>query len=87
MQPKEPLLTSVVLVIFNFMRNKPDKIEPKHNHTHICIHMPGVSAYIEQMSEQERIVMAIAIEHLGTSFDITKSIGYKEWCKNTFVDK
>lgn len=39
------------------------------------------------MSEQERIVMAIAIEHLGTSFDITKSIGYKEWCKNTFVDK
>ena len=38
--------------------------------------------YISQMSEQERLVLKIATEHLETSFDIEKSIGYIEWIKN-----
>lgn len=38
-----------------------------------------VDQYIAQMSEQEKLVLEIAVDHLETSFDITRSIGYKEW--------
>ena len=41
-----------------------------------------ISLYIEQMSPQEKLVLKIAIEHLESSFDIEKSIGFKEWRKN-----
>ena len=41
-----------------------------------------IDEYISQMSEQERLVLKIATEHLGTSFDIEKSIGYLNWIKN-----
>ena len=41
---------------------------------------PLVAAYIEQMSPQEKLVLQIATEHLESSFDIEKSIGFKEWC-------
>jgi hypothetical protein len=37
--------------------------------------------YITQMGDKERIAYSIAKEHLGTSFDIIKSIGYMEWKK------
>jgi hypothetical protein len=33
------------------------------------------------MGDKERIAYSIAKEHLGTSFDIIKSIGYMEWKK------
>jgi hypothetical protein len=36
-------------------------------------------AYINQMTEQEYIVFEIAKEHLQTSYDVTKSIGFREW--------
>lgn len=37
--------------------------------------------YLTQMGDKERIAYLIAKEHLGTSFDIIKSIGYMEWKK------
>ena len=40
-----------------------------------------IEAYIAQLNEQEHIVLKIAIEHLESSFDISKSIGYQEWLK------
>ena len=40
-----------------------------------------IEAYIAQLNEQEKIVLAIAREHLQSSFDIIKSIGYQEWIK------
>jgi hypothetical protein len=40
------------------------------------------SEYISQMNSKERIAYQIAKEHLGTSFNLKKSIGYKEWLKN-----
>ena len=40
-----------------------------------------IEQYIAQLSPQERIVLRIAQEHLETSFDIEKSIGYKHFCK------
>lgn len=41
-----------------------------------------VSLYINQMSDQEKMVLNIAKEHLETSFCIEKSIGYLQWSKN-----
>ncbi len=38
-----------------------------------------IDSYIEQLSEQEKLVLEIAINHLESSFDIVRSIGYKEW--------
>lgn len=41
-----------------------------------------ITNYKDSLSEQEQIVLKIAIEHLESSFDIEKSIGYLEWLKN-----
>jgi len=41
-----------------------------------------IDQYISQLSAQEKIVFKIAQEHLESSFDMEKSIGYKEWLKN-----
>ena len=35
--------------------------------------------YKSELTEQELIVLNIAIEHLGSSFDMSKSIGFIEW--------
>jgi hypothetical protein len=40
-----------------------------------------VKSYISQLSEKEKIAYEIAKNHLGTSFSLKKSIGYKEWLK------
>ena len=37
--------------------------------------------YINQLNPMELIVLKIAKEHLQTSFDLKKSIGYKNWLK------
>ena len=39
------------------------------------------SRYISQMNSKEKIAYEIAKDHLGTSFNLKKSIGYKEWLK------
>lgn len=38
-----------------------------------------IDEYIEQLTEQERLVLEIAKNHLESSFDIIKSIGFMEW--------
>jgi len=38
-----------------------------------------VTEYIDQMTEQQRKVMNIALDHLQSSFSIVKSIGFKQW--------
>lgn len=38
-----------------------------------------INEYVEQLTEQEKMVLEIAKKHLGTSFDIVKSIGFKKW--------
>ena len=46
-----------------------------------------VNAYINQLSIQEKIVLNIAKSHLGSSFDIVKSIGFLEWRKQKNNEK
>jgi len=38
-------------------------------------------AYIEQLSEKERQAYEIAKDHLGMSFDLSKSNGFLKWRK------
>ena len=48
---------------------------PEHNPSEM------IRMYTEQLNSQEKLVLEIAIEHLSSSFDITKSIGYINWLK------
>jgi|TARA_B110000285_G_C14590864_1_gene366354 hypothetical protein len=41
-----------------------------------------IEEYISTMTEQERLVLKIATEHLESSFSIERSIGYLEWLSN-----
>ena len=43
--------------------------------------------YIASMSEKERIAYLIAREHLGSSFDIQKSIGYQTYKEKYIQEK
>lgn len=37
--------------------------------------------YIDQLTEKERLVFEIAKEHLGSSFNIERSIGFQEFLR------
>jgi len=41
----------------------------------------SILKYLEQLGDKERIAHSIAKEHLGTSFNVLKSIGYITWKK------
>jgi hypothetical protein len=41
----------------------------------------SIAKYLEQLGDKERIAYQIAKEHLGSSFDVAKSIGYITWKK------
>ena len=38
-----------------------------------------INKYIAQLSVQEKIVLDIAVSHLESSFEVTKSIGFIKW--------
>ena len=40
-----------------------------------------VQQYVDQLNDMEKITYAIAKEHLESSFDIEKSLGFIEWEK------
>lgn len=40
-----------------------------------------IDLYLTSLNEQQRKAYNIAKRHLGTSFDIARSNGYKEWLK------
>jgi hypothetical protein len=40
-----------------------------------------IEEYISQLTEVEKIAYEIAKEHLGSSFNIKRSNGFKEWLK------
>lgn len=41
-----------------------------------------IEKYIKQLSPIEKIAYQIAVQKLGSSFDIEKSMGYLEFVKN-----
>jgi hypothetical protein len=40
---------------------------------------PDVSAFYAQLSERERIAHSIAVDKLGTSYDVTRTHGFLKW--------
>ena len=40
---------------------------------------PEIMEYINSLTEQEKQTLQIAQEHLKTSFDVYKSIGFLKW--------
>jgi len=54
---------------------------PEHALSYSIEIQQSVSQYLKQLSDKERIAYGIAKEHLGTSFNIIKSIGYTTWKK------
>jgi len=45
-------------------------------------HIENIKKYITSLNESEIKALKIAEEHLETSFNIVKSIGYQKWLKN-----
>ena len=40
---------------------------------------PLLEEYVSQMSDQERLVMRVARDHLQSSFSLRKSVGFIAW--------
>jgi hypothetical protein len=40
-----------------------------------------IQKYIEQLTDKEKHALKIAKEHLGSSFNLIKSIGFLKWIK------
>ena len=64
--------------------NKSTKITKQPNvdqqqETPIQSQTEEISNYIKSLTEQEAQTLEIAKSHLGTSFNIKKSIGFLEW--------
>ena len=43
--------------------------------------MTDTEEYIKQLNEKEKMALKIAQEHLGSSFNIERSIGFLQWKK------
>lgn len=41
-----------------------------------------IKLYLEQLTDDEKIVLEIAKQQLKSSFNLKKSIGFIEFCKN-----
>ena len=46
-----------------------------------------IETYVAQLNEQEKLVLEIAKDHLGSSFDIERSIGFTAWLKSQPLPK
>ncbi len=40
-----------------------------------------IDEYLNTLTEKQKIAYEIAVDMLGTSFDIEKSLGFKKWLK------
>tara|TARA_Y100000591_G_C21443041_1_gene502428 strand:- start:13 stop:174 length:162 start_codon:yes stop_codon:yes gene_type:complete len=38
--------------------------------------------YLDSLSKMERVAYDIAVKNLESSFDLSKSIGFRKWLKN-----
>jgi len=51
--------------------------EPDHKEIEMKVEDLKVEKYLESLTEMERLTLEIARKHLGSSFDILKSNGFK----------
>lgn len=57
----------------------PQPTPPKKEESPTLPSEPTIENYINSLSEEEKKTMEIAKSHLGTSFNIKRSIGYINW--------
>ena len=43
---------------------------------------PKVQAFYNQLTPQQMVAHSIAVTHLGTSYDVTRTHGYTTWLKS-----
>jgi hypothetical protein len=46
----------------------------------------NVFQYLNSFNETQKIAYKIAISHLGSSYNLCRSNGYKEWCKKNSLN-
>tara|TARA_B110000261_G_C13017679_1_gene330770 strand:- start:349 stop:525 length:177 start_codon:yes stop_codon:yes gene_type:complete len=44
-----------------------------------------IKLYVSQLVSQEKEAYTIAVDHLGSSFDIVKSNGFLKWKERTLI--
>jgi hypothetical protein len=52
---------------------------PNHVFNYTLEIQEEISHYLSNLDEQHKIAYNIALEHLGSSFDIYRSNGFKDW--------
>lgn len=63
----------------NKIIKKPSVVQIQPQKTYIQTQPEEISNYIKSLTKQEGQTLEIAKSHLGTSFNINKSIGFLEW--------
>jgi hypothetical protein len=61
--------------------SKPSSMSSKTESEHEI-----TTRYINEMSDKEKVAFNIASEHLGSSFNLIKSIGFQKWLKKNNIN-
>lgn len=61
----------------------PDASIPHIDTSHLTSQDPDVSAFYAQLNHYERIAHTIAIDKLGTSYDVTRTHSFLKWKKQS----
>jgi len=73
--------TSIKSLFAKEAKPKADKKEVAKTLVSLASSEPLVTKYYETLSPQQRIAHEIAVEKLGTSYDVTRTHGYLSWLK------
>jgi len=61
------------------------KINKKINAKINATEKPKEDAYVESLSEKEKVAYNIAVDFLKTSFDLERSLGYVDYVKTHYL--
>jgi hypothetical protein len=64
-----------------FSKKSEKKVEPTISDVSLTHSDPKVQAFYNSLTPQQIIAHTIAITHLGTSYDVTRTHGYTSWLK------
>lgn len=91
MPPKKVTIKSHASTLqgFEILFAKPEKkpitetktIHKKTDENKLKSENPDIQAFYDSLSENERIAHTIAVEKLGTSYDVTRTHGFLKWNK------
>ena len=62
--------------------NVPKCVDKKADETQLKSENPDIQAFYDSLSENEKIAHTIALDKLGTSYDVTRTHGFLKWSKS-----